>query len=77
MTALWPSWNARNGRTGLGRLLMGSVAEQVVRKAPCPVLTVKTPLCQAPAAQEAGPMRVGEPAAVGKEGGLACEGDDC
>jgi nucleotide-binding universal stress UspA family protein len=31
------------GRTGLGRLLMGSVAEQVVRKASCPVLTVKTP----------------------------------
>jgi nucleotide-binding universal stress UspA family protein len=30
-------------RTGLGRLLMGSVAEQVVRRAPCPVLTVKTP----------------------------------
>lgn len=33
-----------HGRTGLGRMLMGSVAEQVVRKAPCPVLTVKTPL---------------------------------
>ena len=33
-----------HGRTGLGRLLMGSVAEQVVRKALCPVLTVKTPL---------------------------------
>jgi nucleotide-binding universal stress UspA family protein len=32
-----------HGRTGLGRLLMGSVAEQVVRKAPCPVLTVKSP----------------------------------
>jgi nucleotide-binding universal stress UspA family protein len=32
-----------HGRTGLGRLLMGSVAEQVVRRAPCPVLTVKTP----------------------------------
>jgi nucleotide-binding universal stress UspA family protein len=32
-----------HGRTGLVRLLMGSVAEQVVRKAPCPVLTVKTP----------------------------------
>jgi nucleotide-binding universal stress UspA family protein len=30
-----------HGRTGLGRLLMGSVAEQVVRKASCPVLTVK------------------------------------
>lgn len=33
-----------HGRTGLGRLLMGSVAEQIVRKAPCPVVTVKTPL---------------------------------
>jgi nucleotide-binding universal stress UspA family protein len=33
-----------HGRTGLGRLLMGSVAEQVVRKAPCPVVTVKFPL---------------------------------
>jgi nucleotide-binding universal stress UspA family protein len=32
-----------HGRTGLSRLLMGSVAEQVVRKAPCSVLTVKTP----------------------------------
>jgi nucleotide-binding universal stress UspA family protein len=32
-----------HGRTGLGRLLMGSVAEQVMRKAPCPVLTVKMP----------------------------------
>jgi len=27
------------GRRGLGRLLLGSVAEQVVRQAPCPVLT--------------------------------------
>lgn len=32
-----------HGRTGLARLLMGSVAEQVVRKAPCPVLTVSAP----------------------------------
>jgi nucleotide-binding universal stress UspA family protein len=32
-----------HGRTGLGRLLMGSVAEKVMRKAPCPVLTVRTP----------------------------------
>ena len=31
------------GRTGLGRLLMGSVAEQVVRNAPCPVVTVNSP----------------------------------
>jgi nucleotide-binding universal stress UspA family protein len=33
-----------HGRTGLGRLLLGSVAEQVVRRAACPVVTVKTPL---------------------------------
>jgi|SRR5579884_2395558 universal stress protein A len=33
-----------HGRTGLHRLLMGSVAERVVRKAPCPVLTVRTPV---------------------------------
>ena len=32
-----------HGRTGLGRLLMGSVAESVVRRAPCPVLTFKAP----------------------------------
>jgi nucleotide-binding universal stress UspA family protein len=31
-----------HGRTGLSRLLMGSVAEEVVRKAPCLVLTVKS-----------------------------------
>lgn len=30
-----------HGRSGLVHLLMGSVAENVVRKAPCPVLTVK------------------------------------
>ncbi len=29
-----------HGRTGLQRVVMGSVAEKVVRKAPCPVLTV-------------------------------------
>ncbi len=32
-----------HGRTGLTRVVMGSVAEQVVRNATCPVLTVKTP----------------------------------
>jgi nucleotide-binding universal stress UspA family protein len=30
-----------HGRTGLQHALMGSVAERVVRKAPCPVLTVR------------------------------------
>jgi hypothetical protein len=32
-----------HGRTGLSRLLMGSVAEAVVRQANCPVLIVKQP----------------------------------
>lgn len=44
-----------HGRTGLGRLLMGSVAEEVVRKAMCPVLTIKDAAVrkpQAPAAKE-------------------------
>ena len=35
---------ATHGRTGLGRALMGSVAESVLRGARCPVLTVKSPL---------------------------------
>ena len=32
-----------HGRTGLSHMLIGSVAEKVVRKAPCPVLSVKHP----------------------------------
>lgn len=32
---------ASHGRTGVLRFLMGSVAERVVREAPCPVVTVK------------------------------------
>ena len=31
------------GRKGLDRMLFGSTAEQVVRHAPCPVLTVRVP----------------------------------
>ena len=31
-----------HGRTGLGRIVLGSVAEAVVRAAPCPVLTVRS-----------------------------------
>jgi nucleotide-binding universal stress UspA family protein len=33
-----------HGRTGLKRLLMGSVAEKVSRNAPCPVVTVREPI---------------------------------
>ena len=32
---------ATHGRTGLSHLVMGSVAERVVRTAPCPVLTLR------------------------------------
>jgi nucleotide-binding universal stress UspA family protein len=51
-----------HGRRGLGRLLMGSVAEQVVRKAPCPVITVKAPLPQAKPREEAVPAASGQAA---------------
>jgi len=32
-----------HGRSGMERLLVGSVAERVIRTAPCPVLTVRHP----------------------------------
>ena len=38
---------ATHGRTGLSHLMVGSVAERVVRTAPCPVLTIR------PAAEKA------------------------
>jgi nucleotide-binding universal stress UspA family protein len=42
-----------HGRTGLGRVIMGSAAEGVIRKAPCPVLTIKNPLPEMkPAAED-------------------------
>lgn len=39
-----------HGRTGLGHLLLGSVAERVLRRAPCPVLTVRAPAAVAESA---------------------------
>jgi nucleotide-binding universal stress UspA family protein len=45
-----------HGRTGLQRLFLGSVAEKVVRHAPCPVFTVKSfgqPLLEESRASEA------------------------
>jgi nucleotide-binding universal stress UspA family protein len=38
-----------HGRTGLGHLLFGSVTEDVVRKAQCPVMVVKAPVHDAEA----------------------------
>jgi universal stress protein A len=34
---------ATHGRTGLGHLVFGGVAERVVRLAPCPMLTIRPP----------------------------------
>lgn len=42
-----------HGRTGLARMVMGSVAEEVVRRAPCPVLTVRPAEAPAEAAATA------------------------
>ncbi len=40
-----------HGRAGIGRLLLGSVTEAVLRRAPCPVLTVRAPVpAESPAA---------------------------
>ena len=35
-----------HGRTGLSRLLRGSLAEQILRRAPCPVVAVKNPFLE-------------------------------
>ena len=32
-----------HGRSGLGRVIFGSIADEVLRKAPCPVLLVRVP----------------------------------
>lgn len=40
-----------HGRSGLEHLLLGSVAERVVRTAPCPVLTVHSPAAAAARAE--------------------------
>ena len=34
---------ATHGRSGIEHILLGSTAEKVVRKSPCPVLTIKRP----------------------------------
>ena len=67
------SWNAdlivigSHGRRGVGRLVIGSDAEQIVRMAPVPVLLVRAPGPQADAAAATGrvaaaPARTAMPA---------------
>lgn len=50
-----------HGRTALARLLLGSVAESVLRKAPCPVLTAK-PLARR--------KKIAEESEIKEEGGV-------
>ena len=48
-----------HGRSVMGRLLLGSVAEAVMRKADCPVLTVKVATPKAtPSASQSEPANV-------------------
>ena len=44
---------ATHGRGGVARLVMGSVADTIVRMAPCPVLTVRVPDVHEPDATSA------------------------
>jgi nucleotide-binding universal stress UspA family protein/quercetin dioxygenase-like cupin family protein len=53
-----------HGRTGLRRVLTGSVAEEVLRKAVCPVLVVRTPLRAAPDAMSEATAKPGDPVDV-------------
>jgi universal stress protein A len=47
------------GKTGQARQLMGSVAEEVMQKASCPVLTVKVPLVEPRSTEQSSPEEVG------------------
>ena len=45
-----------HGRTALGQVLVGSVAKKVVRKSPCPVMTVRASQLPQEAGGEPGPV---------------------
>ncbi len=59
---------ATSGRSGLRRMLMGSVAEAVVRGARCPVLTLKEP--ETGTVQVVGALADRDEAAPDEEGGI-------
>ena len=46
-----------HGRTGLTHVFLGSVAEHVVRQAPCPVLVIRKAAEVPPVAEETTPAR--------------------
>jgi nucleotide-binding universal stress UspA family protein len=50
-----------HGRTGLSHVLMGSVAERVVRLSPVPVMTVRVPKKSKKAARETAATGAGDP----------------
>jgi universal stress protein A len=52
-----------HGRSGISRLLWGNKAEEVVRDCPCPVLVVKAPSPQRPAAGPGATATAGAPGA--------------
>ena len=54
-----------HGRTGLAHLLMGSVTEQVIRHAPCPVVTLRDAMVSA-RTEVAEPLPVAHAALVGE-----------
>jgi nucleotide-binding universal stress UspA family protein len=54
-----------HGWTGLTRLVAGSVAEQVLRKATCPVVMVKAPLPSTEAVRATPAAEVAEPVPAG------------
>ena len=62
-----------HGRTGIAHVLIGSVAEQVVRSAPCPVLTLPGPR-SGPGKTGPGPARILVPTDFSppSEAALAC-----
>jgi universal stress protein A len=49
---------ATHGRQGLSHLLRGSVTEKVVRRAPCPVITVRSPDDDLPSTPESADVEV-------------------
>lgn len=51
-----------HGRTGFSRIMMGSVAERVVRIAPCPVLSIRAGKAKAPRQRRAPRARRPAPA---------------
>jgi nucleotide-binding universal stress UspA family protein len=60
-----------HGRKGLGRLILGSVAEAVVRRARCPVLVVRETDYTTPSAQEIEAPEI-EPQSQGGGGAHVC-----